>query len=353
MIKIQDHLDRVDADTFLEGLAEKHWADLNQKLRGGGFRANSLVRKCEKYLALTTTRKYIEKYADNKVNVAKRHKRFFESLLAQKGQQLKQIIISKPNQLETIKSKIYNILKPEDLFYGPPNNLKQTAFGTLLTETIFDYTKFRGSDFCKELFTQLGFKSATCPYCNNEKLDIVNLERDSKKAKRLKAYYDLDHFYSKSQNPFFALSFFNLIPSCHNCNSGDKRDKQFSIRTHIHPYLESFEDFYQFKISLMTLLGNPVDKIFIDRKIIRPQDKTISDLNLDVRYQNNIESVKILADLFWKNKNKIGTEFENDFKELLMRNIPLTRNEILKFERAKLNRDVLLQLDIDGFLKIS
>ena len=50
----------------------------------------------------------------------------------------------------------------------------------------------------------------TCPYCNKE--FIGNRGTDVMGA-------TLDHFFSKSRFPLFALSLYNLIPSCNTCNT--------------------------------------------------------------------------------------------------------------------------------------
>jgi hypothetical protein len=353
MIKIQEHLDRVDSDAFLDALAEKHWEELNKKLASGkGYRPNSLIEKCKKYRKDTALKSYQKKYAANDLVTAQRQKNFFNFLLATKAAELKRVVTSRPINFAAIKADIFNILQPNDLFTGTPGNYSQTPFGTLLSENIFNYTAFRGSDFCKELFKIIGFESATCPYCNDNKLNIVKLKSNSSPVTKLKAYLDLDHFYPKSLHPFFAVSFFNLVPTCHDCNSGDKGDKPFSIETHIHPYHEAFDDNYKFKISLSVLLGDPLDSIEIQKLATKPLDVTLNDLNLNARYANNFEEANTLVDLFWKNKKHIGSEFENDFKELLLKDIAIERKNILKHQRAKMNRDILRQIDIANVLNI-
>jgi len=353
MIKIQEHLDRIDSETFLNTLAEKHWDQLNAKLASGkGFKKNSLIEKCKKYQKLTKLKTYKKKYANNDIIVANRHKDFFKFLLADNESELKRIVTARPIDFASIKSAIFTILQPSDLFIGKTGNYSQTPFGLLLSETIFNYKAFRSSEFCKELFKLIGFESTTCPYCNDNKLNIVKLRGNSSLDTKFKAYLDLDHFYSKSLNPFFAVSFFNLIPTCHDCNASDKGSKPFSIETHIHPYHESFDDNYKFKISLTALLGDPLDSIEIQSQGIKPLDITLKDLNLTARYENHFEIANKLVDLFWKNKKHIGTEFESSFKELLFKDIPEERKNILKHERAKMSRDILKQIDISKVLNI-
>lgn len=63
-------------------------------------------------------------------------------------------------------------------------------------------------DYNKYTFVQsLDLKS--CPYCNrNYIFTVVNG----------KIRPEIDHFYPKSLYPYFAMSYFNLIPSCPTCN---------------------------------------------------------------------------------------------------------------------------------------
>lgn len=353
MIKIQEHLNRADADKHLEELAKSLWTSLNPKLKSGkGYKLNSLIEKCKKYKNQDIPKDYLQRYAGGDLIRAQRQKDFFSYLLRNNSKELRRLIVSKPNEFERIKNDIYQILKTDDLVIGTPGNYSQTPFGVLLSETIFNYSAFRSSDFCKELFSKLGFDTTTCPYCNDNKLNIVKLRDSSSVATKLKAYLDIDHFYPKSLHPFFAVSFYNLIPTCHDCNAAEKGDKPFTIATHINPYVEAFDDHYIFKISLKSLLGDPIDYIEIKKISAKHRDTTVEDLNLNSRYLNNLKIAAELVDLFWKYKGYIGTKSEADFAELLLRDIPRERKNILKHQRAKMNRDILKQIDIDRVLKI-
>lgn len=357
MIKIQEHLNRIDAEAYLDILAKSHWVSLNPKLANSkGLRQNSLVEKCKKFKKQTQLKAYLIKYANNDLNALKRQRAFFSFLLSKKYTQLIRIVISRPNQFSLIKTDILKILQPTDLVSGVPGNYSQTPFGSLLSDNIFNYTAFRGSDFCKELFTKIGFDSTTCPYCNDNKINIVKLKSNSSKTTKLKAYLDLDHFYSKSQHPYFAVSFFNLIPTCHDCNSGDKGDKPFTIETHIHPYYEAFDDFYKFKISLKVLLGDPVDYIDIEKLPLKPLDITLTDLNLTARYNTNLPQVQKLVKFFIDNKHHVGTANESMFIDAIFdlnSGIPKDRKDILKSQRGKMSRDTLKQIDIANVLNIT
>lgn len=63
-------------------------------------------------------------------------------------------------------------------------------------------------DYDKYAFVQsLDLKS--CPYCNRNYIFTVE---------NGKIRPEIDHFYPKSTYPYFAMSYFNLIPSCPTCN---------------------------------------------------------------------------------------------------------------------------------------
>jgi hypothetical protein len=163
----------------------------------------------------------------------------------------------------------------------------------------------------------------------------------------------MDHFFSKVRNPFFVVSFFNLIPSCHSCNSTDKGAKVFSIDSQIHPYFDSFDDYYRFRVSLITLLGGMADEVFIDSIQARANDQTVGDFNLLSKYNHILPEAKALLNRYIKYKRYIGTAEEAMFVELLLGDIPQDRKDILRHAKAKFKRDVLRQIDINGVLKIN
>lgn len=76
----------------------------------------------------------------------------------------------------------------------------------------------------------------TCPYCNRNYTFTI-YDKIGKKT-----HPEYDHFYDKASNPLLAVSFFNLIPSCHVCNHVKHND---SIR--INPYFHGFKG--KFKVS--------------------------------------------------------------------------------------------------------
>lgn len=97
----------------------------------------------------------------------------------------------------------------------------------------------------------------TCPYCNRTPIHTVF---DSTKSNKELIKPTLDHFYPKSKNPFLALSFYNLIPSCYYCNSSLKGSKDMDIVTHLNPYIDGFGEDAKFSflpVSLLSPQSNP------------------------------------------------------------------------------------------------
>jgi len=52
-----------------------------------------------------------------------------------------------------------------------------------------------------------------CPYCNRNYIN--NIEKENDKTIRTSQF---DHFFNKKDYPLYAISFYNLVPSCYACN---------------------------------------------------------------------------------------------------------------------------------------
>lgn len=96
------------------------------------------------------------------------------------------------------------------------------------------YTKFTQSDSGKGkstshyFFEELNIR--TCPYCNRQYTFTLS-EEDAKTSP------EYDHFYTKSDYPILAVSFYNLVPSCHVCN----QIKGVKKTVKVNPYFGGFK----------------------------------------------------------------------------------------------------------------
>lgn len=136
------------------------------------------------------------------------------------------------------------------------NNKKSkniNAFGKLYNYFNGLYSDFskKDSGYAYEMIKDLGLRA--CPYCNLNYIDVVikednhglhNTEYIKTNSKLVRPH--LDHFYPKSKYPFFAVSFYNLIPSCYECNSGLKGSNIITIN----PYIDDFDSMAMFNIIL-------------------------------------------------------------------------------------------------------
>ncbi|WP_271271908.1 hypothetical protein [Aliamphritea hakodatensis] len=352
MINLKDKINSRN-DLLLNEVLESYWNGLNKKTAKGDYYRNSLISKCEKVLIKIKTKKYLKDVADNCNETRNRHKGLIEFFMESNHKNLSRLIKGNPNELSVIKNEILKIIKEDDVCSLIKGQYTQTEFGKILSEDIFSYKSFRSSKLCRDILVRLGFTSVSCPYCNLNKLSVINITNTTSTSQKNKALLDLDHFYPKVIHPYFSLSFYNLIPSCHDCNSSIKKEKKFSIETHINPYHESFDDIYKFELSLDSLHNKKAEKVEL-KKITKLNDSTANDLLLLDRYNNNISEVEGLVDFFYKNQHSLQGENKEYFIDLLsnVSNVLFDKMDINKFCYSKIKRDLLRQLDIHNLLDI-
>ena len=95
----------------------------------------------------------------------------------------------------------------------------------------------------------------TCPYCNRHYTFTLD-------DGTVKVSPEYDHFYDKSSYPILAVSFYNLVPSCHTCNHVKRNNK-----AKINPYFSGFKR----KFELQNENGErmPIDEIINQEKVGR------------------------------------------------------------------------------------
>jgi hypothetical protein len=351
MITIQEHNNssKPNPTDFLKALALSHLSEILKESVAvpGSYGRGSIIKSLEenRNKAHAEEAAYLKKIALNDSNLAKKHAAFFDFLASNSYEKLKEIIISPPKELEVLRNSI-NAKFGLDLFYNIASQA-QSAFGALLSERIFNYKKYRNSSFCASQMAKLGFLRARCPYCGYMLVEVIQVKPTDPKGKKDKALLDLDHYYSKSQNPYLAISFFNLIPSCHSCNSSYKGDKAFELDTHLHPYFESFDDFYVF--STKASKGRVSDTIELNlRRGVSRKLMNHVIFDLQKRYENaKDELLQIEYDYEdgwakWKDVDPVA------FKEYMLKGFPKSKLDLLRVEGAKAKRDILKSVDFAG-----
>lgn len=164
---------------------------------------------------------------------------------------------------------------------------------------VFNYNKFVKGDNCwgaYEFVKSIGVN--VCPYCNRSYISIV----DSISGKTRP---ELDHYYPKNKYPFLGLSLFNLVPSCHVCNSNLKNDKDFYEERHIHPYSENLHDYAIFKSDLETdVSSNDLDRLLSGLYILKPKSEI--DQETCIQVENTINTFKLNE--LYKNHHDVSSE---------------------------------------------
>ena len=225
---------------------------------------------------------------------------------------LKEIITGTPEQLEQIILALEQLIRDAKQEYVQNNGIPLPATRRLnkwfkeQMEIIFNYNN--GSQSFTNLLDENGDKIAylhseslglnTCVYCNANFTYTI-------KTKEINCRPEFDHFYLKSKYPYLAISFFNLIPSCSLCNSGAlKGTKPFNFQNHIHPFIESFNDVYEFrtKISSVDFIKNHKEFTitFSEKKELSDQQKALLEkakknkkiFALETRYNQHKNVVK-------------------------------------------------------------
>ncbi|WP_312390297.1 hypothetical protein [Chryseobacterium sp.] len=197
-----------------------------------------------------------------------------------------------------IKGKPYLLLKVHQKF---ENNITDQDFKNLkicFRDRGYEsqFQKKHGKEFLEKIAID------TCIYCNrNYTLQLVE---DRARA-------ELDHWFPKETYPILALSFYNLIPSCHSCNhikldNAPEGGWDYALQNINHPYLEdkastfSFSYFYTSFNHSKTMIKvknekakksiefNKIDKIYETHS-----NRELKDL-LELRYKYSQNYLDIL-----------------------------------------------------------
>jgi len=167
---------------------------------------------------------------------------------------LKKILLAKPNEL-------YNVWKPklERKFNGKENTAEQ----------IFDYKSFisNDKDISYKIAKLIGVN--TCVYCNRQYIFTVD-ENENHIVRP-----DFDHYLPHSVYPFFALSLYNLIPSCPVCNRTLKGTK--TLDESMNPYQTKKEDYFTFTYHINEK-GFPASVQIKDRKKLDKKAEQLLDV---------------------------------------------------------------------------
>lgn len=193
-----------------------------------------------------------------------------------------------------------------------------------LRKEIIDLKEIKVCPYCNRNYIYSTFKTLVCEVCGNE---LFLTEKEDKVCpmcgKKIREPFkvvntaQLDHFFSKDDYPLFAVSFYNLIPSCYSCNH-----VKSTTELKYSPYDTDFS-FSDVKFSYDL---EAVDKLKI--KINSTDEgfkKDLQALGIEALYQNHIDIVEEL-----NTKQEIYSKvYKDGLTEILRENgIKLSNSEI-------------------------
>lgn len=197
--------------------------------------------------------------------------------------------LDNPQQTDRLKKLL--TLEPADLV-----NLEQTIkdeFARLpkverpsdvVLGMIMGYTAvFNSTSKSKAFWLSKAVGKNTCVYCNRQYVFTVEKGDGMVKEDRI-ARPVFDHWFAKSKHPLLSLSLFNLIPSCSVCNSSVKLNDDYTLATHIHPYVhEVGHPDFTFRVS-PAAKNEVVWEVKLDAAPGSKEERTINDLCLNEQY---------------------------------------------------------------------
>ena len=221
------------------------------------------------------------------------------------------------------------------------------------------YEDLRKKEFL-EILQVIGLKS--CVYCNAQLTVVLNLEYHAKGSKKgeiknRKALLELDHFYPKSQYPFLSTSFFNLLPSCSNCNKAKSTNK---ARFYIYSLGEEL-DCFKFRLTKKSIIDYWLNKKSDDIKItFSSKDKALLSnheklFKISPIYQTHLDVAEELLHKAKVYSNPYKKNLVTNFKKLFPDSALIDRliignyvnpSDVHKRPLAKFTQDIARQIGL-------
>lgn len=153
-----------------------------------------------------------------------------------------------------------------------------------------------------------------CPYCNREFVESVHGSKGVVKGQ-------LDHFYPKEKYPYLALSKYNLVPSCPNCNGASgKHNIDARIKGLVNPYSLKDSNGLRFRADVprrgflnMKLLADAI-KIHLDTTQNVAMANNADIFNIEVIYNTHTDYA---AEVYYKYMKMKSKAYQKYLKSML------------------------------------
>lgn len=188
---------------------------------------------------------------------------------------LKKLLVNEPADLVILEQEINNEFAALAVADQPSDSVLVKIMGY---EAVFDCPSKS-----KAFWLAKAVGKNTCVYCNRQYIFTVERSDGNVAGDRIVRPV-FDHWFPKSTHPLLSLSLFNLIPSCHICNSSVKGSDEYTLDTHIHPYVhEDGHPVFTFKVAAAAK-KELLWEVILDAAPGSKEEKTINDLCLNEIY---------------------------------------------------------------------
>ena len=255
-----------------------------------------------------------------------------------KGNNLENVLVGNPLELDKIK----DIFKSREEISS--------------IKALFNYDAWRNKDEAEKSTHRAynaynlaeNLKIQTCVYCNRMYTKTVV---NPKKITRP----EFDHWFPIGEFPLLALSFYNLIPSCHICNSSIKGSGTMKLETHFHPYVDN-EELMNQEMKFSYYYFKKLDKYVF--KVITTSSKaknTADFFKLNEIYKTHVDEIEDLRKIKDAYSDRYLDILASQYKGLstspdeVYRLAFGTEIEETKFSNrplSKMKKDILIELGI-------
>jgi len=223
--------------------------------------------------------------------------------------QLEKILIGTPHELAAINSDLNVLIQKKPHFKKAIEHVFKYKW--FIRDTTERYNAY---DLAEALDIN------TCTYCNLNYTKTI-ITRKGKKLSRP----EFDHYFDKGKNPLLALSFFNLIPSCHTCNSSLKHSSTFTLKTHIHPYVENKIDEITFSYKYDSKGANGL-KVKLSAPNCKRTEQTLKDFSTRDVYDSHTD---VLMDML-KTRQAYSERYLEILSDNLLNDVNMSKNELYR-----------------------
>ncbi|MCU7618473.1 hypothetical protein NZ698_14830 [Chryseobacterium sp. PBS4-4] len=222
---------------------------------------------------------------------------------------LKKLITAKPDGLIKI---ISDLNKNYTEFLDSKSESNRILYN-IFVSSCYDTKKFSKHDFITIINLD------TCPYCNRNYIYYL--------AKKDEIKPQIDHFFPKSKYPFFAMSFYNLIPSCQTCNGLEVKGEKDPVKLKItNPYQIMDTDFtFSYKILTSGIISSLLDKNSVKVELTSSLTGNLEVFKLKELYELHSDHV---VELVFKSKIKYSDTYRKYLKKYREKGIFFSDNEV-------------------------